>query len=347
MSGIEALLGKTDEEIAEACAAFNLPRYAHRQIIGWLYRRHATSIEEMTDLAKGARTLLAGAYEIGARKPAKEWVSPDGTKKYLFAVGDEAFVEAAYIPEEDRATLCVSVQAGCSRACRFCMTGKQGMQKNLTSGEIVNQYRSIPERSKVTNLVYMGMGEPVDNLRPVLSSLEVMTSDYGYGLSPRRITVSTVGILPGLETLIDSSNCNIAISLHSPFPAERRRLMPVEATSPLADVLALIRSKVMAKSRRISFEYILFRGVNDTKKHADELVRILHGIRCRINLIPFNGNSEIAFQPTPEEGVRSFQEWLNRKGMIATIRRSRGQDIGAACGLLSTGEMSARRRDGA
>lgn len=340
-----SIFGGTVNRVGAICDEAGLPGYAKNQIVDWLYKKHAVKIDDMTNLSAKSRALLARDYDIVVPAPLKEWRSIDGTKKYLFRTAGGALIESALIPDGDRATLCLSTQAGCRRACKFCMTGKQGLQEDITAGEILNQYRSLPERDEISNIVYMGMGEPLDNIGPVLDSLEVFTSAYGYGLSPRRITVSTVGILPELVTLIDSTECSIAISLHSPFEHERKRIMPVESTHPLSRILDIIRSNPFGRQRRVSFEYILFDGVNDSRKHADELVRILHGIRCRVNLIPFNSNPEIIYRPTPVAGVESFQGWLRAKGMVATIRRSRGRDIEAACGLLSTKEELRKDRD--
>jgi 23S rRNA (adenine2503-C2)-methyltransferase len=340
-----SVFGSTLDRVGAICEDAGLPGYAKNQIADWLYKKHAVKIDDMTNLSARSRAVLARDYQILVSPPLREWRSVDGTKKYLFRTAGGALIESALIPDGDRATLCLSTQAGCKRACRFCMTGKQGLQEDITAGEILNQYRSLPERDAVSNIVYMGMGEPLDNIGPVLDSLEVFTSAYGYGLSPRRITVSTVGILPELTTLIDATECSIAVSLHSPFEQERKRIMPVESQFPLARILEVIRNNPFGRQRRVSFEYILFDGVNDSRRHADELVRILHGIRCRVNLIPFNPNPEIIYRPTPAEGVESFQAWLRAKGMVATVRRSRGRDIEAACGLLSTKEELRRDRD--
>lgn len=348
MSGdrLQPLFGANDIGLHRICADLGLPSFAWRQIADWLYKKHTSSIDDMTNLSKDARRVLKERCEIAVASPLRESSSVDGTKKYLFSTSGGAFIEAAYIPDGRRATLCLSTQAGCRRACRFCMTGKQGLQEDLNPAEILNQYRSLPERESVSNIVYMGMGEPLDNLEAVLESLDVFTGDYGYALSPRRITVSTVGILPALDDIIEKSDCNVAISLHSPFERERKRLMPVESQYPMAAVLEVLKSRKFDRQRRLSFEYILFDGVNDSVGHADELVRILHGLRCRINLIPFNPNPEIVYRPTPTEGVALFQQRLREKGMIATVRRSRGRDIEAACGLLSTKEELRKQTDG-
>jgi 23S rRNA (adenine2503-C2)-methyltransferase len=326
----------TLQELEALRSELRLPSYAARQIAGWLYAKHAGSIGAMTDLSLSARATLAERAELGARPPERVTESTDGTRKYLFAAGEGRFVEAAFIPEGERATLCLSVQIGCGMGCAFCMTGRQGLQGNLSAAEIVNQYRSLPERERVTNIVYMGMGEAMDNLPNVLASLEVLTSPWGYGLAPRRVTVSTVGILPALEEYLDRSECHLAVSLHTPFAEERRRLVPVERTQPLASILAAIRGRAVPRQRRVSFEVIMLRDLNDTPRHAREIVRVLDGIRCRVNLIPFHPVPGSAFAPSARERIEEFQALLKAKGITTTIRTSRGLDIGAACGLLST-----------
>ena len=248
-------------------------------------------------------------------------------------------MEAAWIPEAHRSTLCLSVQVGCKMGCLFCMTGKQGFQGQLSAGEILNQYHSLPERAQVTNIVYMGMGEPLDNLASVMDSLEVLCADYGFGLSPTRITVSTVGLLPALRTFLEGSKCHLAISLHTPFVEERRRLMPVENVYPLSEVLEELRSTHLPGQRRVSFEYILFDRLNDTPRHARELARILRGIRCRVNLITFHPIPGTPLAPSPRDTMLQFEAHLREHGIITTIRHSRGQDIAAACGMLSTREL--------
>lgn len=333
---LPSLVGMTLVDLEALAQSLGLPRYAARQIAGWVYPRHAASVESMTDLSLAAREALATTVELGAREPVGVTESSDLTRKYLYAAAPGRFVEAAFIPDGKRATLCLSVQAGCRMGCLFCMTGKQGFQGNLSAGEILNQYRSLPERERVTNVVYMGMGEPLDNLSNVLTSLEVLTSPWGYGLAPRRITVSTVGILPALEEFLERSQCHLAVSLHSPFEEERRRLMPVQKVHPLADVLATLRRVAVPRQRRVSFELVLFRDLNDTPRHARELVRILDGIRCRVNLIPFHPVPGTPFEPSSRERMEEFEAIVKARGITTTIRKSRGLDIAAACGLLST-----------
>jgi 23S rRNA (adenine2503-C2)-methyltransferase len=266
--------------------------------------------------------------------------SVDGTKKYLFRALNQKYIETAYIPEEKRSTLCVSSQVGCKMGCLFCMTGKQGFQGNLTAGEILNQYRSISEWKALTNIVYMGMGEPLDNLAEVLKSLQILTSDWGFALSPRRITVSTIGITPAMLQFLDQSDAHLAVSLHTPFDEERRKLMPVQQVYPLQEVLKEIRSWDFGRQRRVSFEYILFKDFNDSPAHVNELARILQGIRCRINLIRFHPIPDTPLESPDEGAILLFRDMLKAKGITTTIRASRGQDIWAACGLLSTKKMT-------
>jgi 23S rRNA (adenine2503-C2)-methyltransferase len=341
MSGKNPLFGMNIEKLTQVCEKLGLPSYAPSQVASWLYKKDIRRIEEMTNLSLEAREFLGEGYTVGGTEPVDVRQSADGTLKYLFAHpgepgGDAVYVETAFIPEASRSTLCVSTQAGCARACRFCMTGLQGLQRNLTAGEILTQYARIPEKNSVTNIVYMGMGEPLDNLDGVMESLDLLTSSAGYGMSPRRITVSTVGISPQFETLFNGTRCNIAVSLHSPRPDERARIMPVEKSHPVNEVLSFLKATRPRSNRRISFEYILFNGLNDTIAHAREVVRLLHGIRCRVNLILYNGGPESGFSASSLDAAAAFQRTLNAKGVTATIRKSRGGDIDAACGLLST-----------
>jgi 23S rRNA (adenine2503-C2)-methyltransferase len=285
------------------------------------------------------RQKLSEHYELGLSEPVKVQTSVDGTKKYLFTSHNGKFIEAAYIPETSRSTLCVSSQVGCKMGCLFCMTGKQGFQGQLSAGEIINQIRSLPERDSLTNIVYMGMGEPFDNLDAVMQSLEILTADYGFGMSPRRLTVSTIGIIPAMKVFLENSRCNLAVSLHSPFEEERRRLMPIENVYSLHQVLQAIREFPIGKQRRISFEYIVFKDLNHSQAHVKELARILNGIRCRINLLNFHPIPNTPLEAPSQQVMLQFKEALEAKGLTTTIRKSRGQDIFAACGMLSTKEL--------
>lgn len=331
-----SLLGKTLSELQDVIRGLGLPSFTARQLCEWLYRRHARSFEEMTNLSKQARRLLHEHYETGLTDSIGVQTSADGTKKYLFPAGGGRFIETAYIPDKERATLCVSSQVGCKMGCLFCMTGKQGFQGQLAAGDIVNQVCSLPEREALTNIVYMGMGEPFDNMENVMRSLEILTAEWGFGMSPHRITVSTIGILPAIRHFLANSQCHLAVSMHTPFPEERQRLMPVENTYPIADIVALLRSYDWRGQRRISFEVILFKGINDSPRHGRELVRLLGGLHCRINLIRFHPIPGTPLECATENTIQAFREALTKNGIQTTVRASRGQDILAACGLLST-----------
>lgn len=336
----ESLFGKTLLEMQTLVAELGLPKFTASQITDWLYKKPVSSIDEMTNLSKKARDILNEKYEFGLIGYTKVQESTDGTKKYLFPTVQHKFVETAMIPERDRKTVCVSSQVGCKMGCLFCFTAKQGFQGQLTAGEIVNQIRSIEEANEVSNIVYMGMGEPFDNLEEVLKSIEILTSEWGYAMSPRRITVSTIGIIPGMLTFLEKSEAHLAVSLHTPFHEERQKLMPVQVAYPIEDVVNEIKSWDFGRQRRVSFEYILFEGLNDTSAHIKELSRILDGLKCRINLIRFHPVPGTPLKSPDEKTIISFKEKLNQKGILTTIRASRGQDIYAACGLLSTKGIS-------
>jgi 23S rRNA (adenine2503-C2)-methyltransferase len=333
------LFGLTLYQLTDLVLAEGLPKFAAKQIADWLYKKDVESIDEMTNLSLDARKKLNDKYRIGLVKPSKVAESADGTKKYLFATESLKFVEAAYIPDNDRATLCVSSQVGCKMGCLFCMTGKQGFQGNLSAGEIVNQLRSIPEWHKVTNIVYMGMGEPLDNLDNVLSSLDILTSDWGMAMSPRRITVSSIGVKPAMIKFLELSECHLAISLHNPFDEERKALMPIENVYPIQDVIDEIRKYDFSGQRRVSFEYIMFEGLNDTQMHVREMVKLLNKLYCRVNLIRFHPIPNSPLKGSSDEQIIRFRDALTAKGVFTTIRASRGMDIQAACGMLSTKEQ--------
>ena len=341
----QPLFGLSLQKIKYVVASLALPSFTATQITDWLYKKHVSSIDEMTNMSKKARELLNEKFIVGLTAPSNVQTSTDGTKKYLYPTATEKFVEAAYIPDEDRATLCVSTQIGCKMGCLFCMTGKQGFQGNLTAGEIVNQIQSLPEFENLTNIVYMGMGEPLDNLQPVLDSLEILTASWGYAWSPKRITVSTIGVIPAMQTFLKQSNAHLAVSMHTPFDDERKRIMPIQSVYGISEVVSELRKWDFSHQRRVSFEYIMFKGVNDTPRHAREIVRLLEGIRCRINLIRFHPIPDTALEGTPYNDMVEFQNMLKARGMTVTIRASRGEDIYAACGMLSTKELVKRQQE--
>ncbi len=334
---MEVLLGKTLAELQEVALSIGLQKFAGKQLAEWLYIRRVTSFDQMTNISLKGREALKANYTIGRHSPAREAVSQDGTRKYLFAVGEQ-FVESVYIPEEDRATLCVSTQAGCKMGCRFCMTGTLGFHGHLSAADILNQIFEIDAQAvthqlaALTNIVYMGEGEPMDNIDNVLRSLQIMTADYGCAWSPKRITVSTVGI-PAMRRFLDECECHLAVSMHNPFAAERAEIMPAEKLMHLADVIELLKSYDWNHQRRISFEYICWQE-NTTVRHAKELLRLLKGLPCRINLIRFHAGVDRQFPSSDEKQMEWFRDYLTEHGLTTTIRRSRGEDILAACGML-------------
>ncbi|MBL7114836.1 MAG: 23S rRNA (adenine(2503)-C(2))-methyltransferase RlmN [Kiritimatiellae bacterium] len=331
-----ALLGLTQDALVELARGYGLPAFNGKQIAHWLYQQRVNSIGEMTNLSKKVRQLLEEHHITGVTAPMDMQKSRDGTRKYLFATGHERYIETVTIPDRERCTVCVSSQVGCKMGCVFCMTGKQGFQGQLTAGEILNQILSTAEADRITNIVYMGMGEPLDNLDEVLTSIEILTAPWGFAMSPRRITVSTIGITPGVVRLLNECEVHLAISLHTPIPSERQKLMPIESVYPMADSLEVVRNWNFGLQRRISFEYIVFSGMNDTPAHADALLDLLAGLRCRVNLIRFHPVPDTPLPATDEQRLVDFRDKLADEGLTTTIRASRGQDILAACGLLST-----------
>ena len=347
------LLGKNSDELRQIVTAEGLPAFTAKQIARWMYVRKVRSIDMMTDISKAGRERLSAKYEVGATEYAGSVTSSDGTRKYLFPVedthgpsipgqsaasGPSAFsraVEAVVIPDGDRATLCVSSQAGCRMGCRFCMTGRQGFHGHLQAADILSQFIAIDESSALTNAVFMGMGEPLDNYQEVMRAISVLTSDWGFAWSPKRITVSTIGVLPALHRFLDESRCHLAVSLHNPFPDERLSIMPVEKAFHIYDILDLIRQYDFSGQRRVSFEYTMFSGFNDSIRHADALSRLLKGLECRVNLIRFHQIPDFPYTTSPDIVIRRFQERLNAAGVVATVRASRGEDILAACGMLA------------
>ncbi|MBO4535898.1 MAG: 23S rRNA (adenine(2503)-C(2))-methyltransferase RlmN [Bacteroidales bacterium] len=340
----EVLLGKTLSELQAVAAAAGLPPYGGGQLAQWLYVRRARTFDEMTNLSKAARAALAETYDFGRISPVQSFTSNDGTRKYLFPTRSEGkFIETVMIPQyEDgaeggraRATACVSSQIGCKMGCRFCMTGRGGFHGNLSAAEILSQLMDIDEADELTNVVFMGMGEPLDNWPEVSRALTVLTEPWGFAWSPKRITVSTIGVLPVLPRFLEESHCHLAVSLHNPFPAERAELMPVQKGWPLQDVVALLRHYDFSGQRRVSFEYTMFAGVNDSARHADALARLLKGLPCRINLIRFHAIPDSPLRTSSDGAIAAFQARLQKAGITTTLRASRGEDILAACGLLA------------
>lgn len=335
----EPLYGKTLSQLQEICSSLSLPRFNAKQIARWLYVRRVEDIAQMTDLSLAARSALASKYSLGLEPPIKESTSQDGTKKYLFRAGADGYIESAYIPDGERATLCVSSQVGCRMGCRFCATGRQGLQRSLTTAEILNQIISIPESERLTNLVFMGMGEPLDNTDNVLDALEIITSAWGMAWSPTRITLSTAGVARNLRRFLEQTKVHLAISLHNPFHEERREIMPIENAYPIHEIMDILREYDFSGQRRVSFEYIVMQGINDSPAHIKELCRLLNGVKCRMNLIRFHKIPDSPYFSPPDEKMIRFRDTLTAKGIQTTIRASRGEDIQAACGLLSTAQQ--------
>ena len=332
---LKPLIGLTLNQLRTVVTELGMPRFAAGQIARWLYQKRVTDIESMTDLSKSARQRLAENYTVGREQPKAAARSKDGTVKYLFEGVGGRDVEAVYIPDRDRATLCVSSQAGCKMNCAFCMTGRQGFHGNLTTSQIINQILSIDESESLTNLVFMGMGEPTDNVDAVLDAIEILTADWGFGWSPKRITLSSIGKLRELKRVIDTTRVHIAVSVHSPFAEQRASLMPVERAWPVRQVFELLRGYDFAHQRRLSVEYIIWAGLNDSEAHADALAKLIKGTSARVNLIRFHAIPGSTLRPASHEVMEAFRDRLNAAGVTATIRASRGEDIMAACGMLA------------
>lgn len=334
------LLGKSLNEIENILSLFDAPKYRAKQITNWLYSRRVKTIDEMSDLPVMLRNKMKqDGYEVGRSEPYEMLRSSDGTEKYLFKTVDGGFVETVYIPDRDRATVCVSCQVGCKMNCLFCQTGKQGFHGNLTVSDILNQIFSSENSDKVTNIVFMGQGEPFDNLDNVMSALDVLTSSWGVAWSPKRITVSTVGLKKNLKRFLDESNCHLAISLHTPYHKQRLELMPAERQFTIEEIVNLLRGYDFSHQRRLSFEYIMFSGLNDDITAAKELAKLLHGLECRVNLIRFHKIPNVELYGCEHETMIRFRDYLTNHGVFTTIRASRGEDIFAACGLLSTAKI--------
>ena len=345
------LLGKNLDELKALAAEEGLPGFAAKQIAQWLYVKKVRSIDDMTNLSKAARAKLSEKYEVGVVPYAGLQVSSDGTKKYLFpvrcshkkglvTVTDESelesgAIEAVMIPDDDRATLCVSSQSGCRMGCRFCMTGRQGFHGHMSAADIISQFIAVDESDRLTNAVFMGMGEPLDNYDNVMRAIEILTADWGFAWSPKRITVSTIGVMPNLKRYLDECRCHLAVSLHDPFGPERLSIMPVQKAWPIQEVIDLIKRYDFSGQRRVSFEYTMFAGFNDTKAHADALIRMLKGLECRMNLIRFHKIPDFPYETSAPVIIENFKQRLNNSGLMTTVRASRGEDILAACGMLA------------
>jgi len=346
------LLGMPQGELEQFFAGFGEKPYRARQMLQWMYQRGETDFAVMTDLSKSVRSQLEADATIEFPRVDSQHDSSDGTVKWLFASGSGQRIEAVFIPEPGRGTLCISSQVGCALDCAFCATGAQGFNRNLSAAEIIGQVwhanSVLPRRENgepaVTNVVFMGMGEPLANYRNVIPVLELLISDYAFGLSRRRVTVSTSGIVPHIEKLGDECNVSLAVSLHAPNNELRNRLVPINKLHPIEQLLdACWRYAAKHANRFITFEYVMLRNENDSLQHADELADLLEGRPAKINLIPFNPFPGTVFQRSAVDTIRFFQNRLRDRGIVSTTRKTRGDDIDAACGQLA-GKVSDRVR---
>ena len=341
--GKKPLVGMNLLELKNVAKELGMPAFTGGQMAKWLYTQHVTSIDEMTNISKDNREKLKENYTIGCKKHIDAQYSKDGTIKYLFPTDNGKFVESVYIPDENRATLCVSSQVGCKMNCLFCQTGKQGFEGNLTTADILNQIYSLPEREKLTNIVFMGQGEPMDNYDNVLKTTQLLTADYAYAWSPKRITVSSIGIKSKLKRFLEESDCHVAISMHNPIPEERIEVMPSEKAMSITEIVEMLRNYDFSHQRRLSFEYIVFKGKNDSVDHAKAIIKLVEGLECRFNLIRFHTIPNVPLQGVDDKKMEEFRNYLTAHGVFTTTRASRGQDIFAACGLLSTAKKNANK----
>ena len=333
------LAGLERRELEAALEARGLPRFRARQIFRWIHHRGVTTVAEMTDLPKELRATLESDFSLATPAIVAREKSADGTEKFLLRLADLRQIESVFIPDTPAMTFCVSTQVGCAMACAFCLTGKMGLVRNLTAGEIVGQVRvlasAVDMRGRAFNIVLMGMGEPLHNYDETMKALRILADEHGLALPPRRVTLSTVGLLPALERLArEPIMPNLAISLHAPTDAVRGALVPINQKYGVADVIAACRRFPLKKRSRITFEYVLLAGVNDSPEAARTLARLLAGVKSKVNLIPLNAAAGIPFERPSDEAIDRFAKILADRGVLVSVRKSRGRDIRAACGQL-------------
>lgn len=339
------LKGLNREELQAFLADMGKEKFRATQILKWIYQRGVTDFDEMTDLAKAFRLQLIDRAFISDWKPEAVEQSSDGTRKYLFRMSDGASVETVRIPMDDqRATLCISSQVGCAMGCRFCMTGTFGLTRNLTTAEIVNQVCTALKDGPISNIVFMGMGEPLHNLDNVIRALDIFFLDDGLGFGTRRVTLSTCGLVPQIRELSQRTKVQLAVSLNATSDEARSELMPVNNRYPLEELLAACRDYANDGKQRVTFEYILIGGVNDSLADAKRMVKLLHGARFKVNLIAYNEHDGSSYKAPTTESVKAFQSYLLQRDIVATLRASKGQDISAACGQLK-GKLEAQERE--
>ena len=336
-----SLLGMDLGELTKVAISGGMPSFVGKQLAEWLYKKRVVSFSQMNNISKKNKTWLEANYIIGREKPSEVLRSSDGTEKYIYDIGNGRRIESVLIPDHDRATLCVSSQAGCRMNCYFCATGRSGFSGQLSSAQIINQILNIGDKSvddskdDLTNIVFMGMGEPLDNYNEVKKVLNILTSPWGLAWSPKRITVSTVGKLPQLKELLDDTKVHVAVSLHLPNVKQRTQMMPAQKAFPITSVIKLLKSYDFSHQRRLSFEYIMWQGINDDIESAKMLVSLIDNLDCRVNLIRYHSIPGVDLRPASEERMIMFRNFLNNHGIISTIRASRGEDIMAACGMLA------------
>jgi len=335
----EILLGKTEDDIFHLINPYGFNKSHAIVIARNLYKKGISEISQFQGLRNELRNILSSIMSVGTFSPVKSEVSEDYTIKYLFRNDEGKQFETVYIPDNKRYTVCVSTQSGCRMGCPFCVTGKYGYHGDLSAGDIVNQIVSIPDSGRITHVVFMGMGEPMDNIENVLKACRIITSGWGLAISSRNVTVSTVGITPGIRSFLDQSNCNLAISLFSPFADERIRVIPAEQKYPVHEIIDLLKNFTVRKKRRFSVAYIMIKDVNDTDSHLKGLINLLRRSGIRVNLLPYHQVKNDMNVSSSDERMHYFKHNLVISGISASIRKSRGADISAACGLLAGGEI--------
>ena len=336
-----SLLGMDLGELTKVAISGGMPSFVGKQLAEWLYKKKVAEFSLMNNISKKNREWLQSNFEIGRYKPLEILKSADGTEKYIYDAGNGRRIESVLIPDKERATLCVSSQAGCRMNCYFCATGRNGYHGQLSASQIINQILNVDgekpfsDKEELTNVVFMGMGEPLDNFGEVKKVIEILTAPWGMAWSPKRITVSTVGKLPQLKELLDETKVHVAVSLHTPDSRLRGQMMPAQKAFPITSVIKMLKAYDFSHQRRLSFEYIMWKGVNDDIEHAKMLVNLIQGLDCRVNLIRYHSIPGVELKPASEERMIMFRNFLNSNGIISTIRASRGEDIMAACGMLA------------
>ncbi len=331
------LCGLTVDEIYELIMPFGYGYSTALEVSHNLYKKRNREISNFSKVSKGLKNVLFRYTQTGFLEPETSQISEDKTIKYLFRTPDGKQFEAVYIPDGKRNTVCVSTQSGCRMGCSFCVSGRYGFHGSLTAGEIVSQIISIPFAMKITHVVFMGMGEPMDNLENVLKACSIVTAQWGLSLSPRHVTVSSVGIRPGIELFLKRSDCNLTLSLHSPFSKERCLIVPAEKKYPAKEIVKLMKAFRIKKGRRLTVAYVMINGLNDTDRHLVELISLLKDSSVRINLLPYHPVGSDTMKPSSPEKMQFFKHKLIIEGISASVRKSRGEDISAACGLLAAG----------